>query len=201
MQNKKRTSLLGALLTLAIISFMAYATSEWFYGDGAGKSQQVSGLIPKTFFEFQCPDFFPQNLEIGPGDTFSVNPIITSDATIPMYCFFVMEMPVAYVNNTKTPIYDFNLNDPWKQIRDVLIDDNKATYIFQYEYSLSPGDSTLKLMDNLKMKEMSREDYAYALAYLDNNINIKLTGYACWRDDDNFNVDDALFLIMQKFSI
>ncbi len=112
-----------------------------------------------------------------------------------------MEMPAAYVNDVKAPIYDFNLNAPWKQINDVLIDDNKAIYIFQYENWLTPGDSTSKLMDNLKMEEMSRKNYAEVLGTLGNNINIRLTGYACWSDDENFDTGEALNLIMGKISI
>lgn len=72
------------LLTLAILigtGLTAYAVTALFF---KGETQ-TSGCNKKTYFEFDSSAFFTGAGEIGPGESMSMNPVITSEATVDMY--------------------------------------------------------------------------------------------------------------------
>ena len=90
----------GIFLGVAIV---AYAITNLF-----SMKSYTSSFTPKQVFQFD----FNTGLnggEIGPGDSFSVNPFIYNDATEDMYVFIEIEMPLVWT----TPLYSFTPSDDW----------------------------------------------------------------------------------------
>lgn len=50
--------------------------------------------------------------EVGPGDSFSVNPVIYNDATEDMFVFIRVDMP--FVDGS--PLYTFEVDRDWTQV-------------------------------------------------------------------------------------
>ena len=69
--------------------FAAYAITSHFYRSDGERSDFDSG----TLFRFEMSNVFTEGGEILPGESKSINPVITSGATEDMYCFIRVVMP------------------------------------------------------------------------------------------------------------
>lgn len=102
--------------------------------------------------------------EIGPGDSFSTNPIIENYATEDMYVFITV---------SDGGLYEFVVGGGW-----VEVEDGVYAYGGEEMVALQPGESTSPLTGEMKMREISRVEYS-ALS----DLSIKITGYAIGTED------------------
>lgn len=135
----------GALVTYALTSFFT-------------KGEITLNPTPTHIFEIKM-DAGDQPGEIGPGDSFSTNPIIENDATEEMYVFLRV---------SDGGLYEFEIGEGW-----VEIEEGVYAYGGEEMVALQPGESTSPLTSALKMREMSRAEFSTL-----ENISIKITGYA-----------------------
>ena len=163
MNNKvaKAGMAVGIFLGVAIV---AYAITNLF----VSKSVTTS-FTKKQIFQFD----FNTGLnggEIGPGDSFSVNPVIYNDATEDMFVFIRVDMP--FVDGS--PLYTFEVDRDWTQVES---DGGVVVYAYtagsEGMTALTPGESTTALTEQMTMRSITNAEYAGI-----DDINITLTGYA-----------------------
>lgn len=162
------------LITLAILmttGVVAYAIATLFFKGVT----QTSDYNKKIYFGFSGDGFFTESGVVGPGESMSINPVITSDATVDMYVFIRVEM--AEYNDAG--LYSLDLNSGWSFVEGSSTDDRYIA-VYRYDYALTPGASTSALADKLTMVDMSLADYAVI-----GNINVTMTGYACGTKDES----------------
>ena len=123
--------------------------------------------------------------EVGPGDSFSVSPVIFNDATEEMYVFVEIQMP-EYTDSSLPKsgdsfLYTFDINEEW-----TLVESGNGTVVYAYGSTemtvLSPGDSTSALTNQITMQSISNAEYAAI-----DDINITITGYAIGTEDVSTN--------------
>ena len=162
------------LITLAILmttGVVAYAITTLFF---KGETQ-TSDYSKKTYFEFAGDGFFTESGVVGPGESMSINPVITSEATVDMYVFIRVEMP----GYNDAGLYNINLSSDWSFVEGSSTDDRYIA-VYRYDYALTPGASASALADKLTMVDMSMADYAGL-----DDINVIMTGYACGTENEN----------------
>ena len=141
---------------------VAYAITSLFF-----TKSQTSELSKKQIFQFDLETGMNSG-EIGPGDSFAVNPVITNDATEEMYVFVKIQMPTT----ENGVLYTFEAGEEW-----TLVESGNGTVVYAYGITemtvLSPGDSTSALTNQMTMKSISNAEYAAV-----DDINITITGYA-----------------------
>lgn len=119
--------------------------------------------------------------EVGPGDSVSVNPVVTNSATEDMYVFVKIQMP----EWDGSPLYTFRADDAW-----TLVESEGGAVIYAYANPemtvLSPGDSTTILTNQMNMRSISNAEYAAI-----DDINITFTGYAVGTEEVSTNPTDA----------
>ena len=151
------------------VAIVAYAITNLF-----SMKSYTSSFTPKQVFQFD----FNTGLnggEIGPGDSFSVNPFIYNDATEDMYVFIEIEMPLVWT----TPLYSFTPSDDW-----CVVESDGGVVVYAYTAGsefmtvLSPGDCTTALTEQMTMRSITNAEYAGI-----DDINITLTGYAIGVED------------------
>ena len=165
--NKKAIkfgSFIGALLGMTVI---AYAVTQFFTSKTV-----TSNLTKKTVFEINLNDGL-QAGQVGPGESFTVSPSVTNDATEDMYVFIKVEAP-DYIADC---LYTYTVDENW-----TLVEDNAGTKVYAYAsdnaiITLSPGDTTTTLTEQMTMRSITNAEYA---AYTD--INVTITGYAIGTD-------------------
>lgn len=162
---KRSTVFVMVLAILLTTTIVAYAVVALFFKG----EEQSSSYTKKTYFEFDSSSFFSATGEVGPGESMSINPVITSDATEDMYVFIRVEMP-AYNNSG---LYILETNGSWTAVETGTAD-GKYVVVYGYSEILTPGSSTTALSSSLTMVDMTKTDYA-ALE----DINVTMTGYAC----------------------
>ncbi len=86
---KRSTAVLLVPAFLVSTSLVAYAVSQLFFN----RSTQTSDYEKKTYFEFSISNVFTESGAIGSGESKTINPVITSDATEDMYVVIRVEMP------------------------------------------------------------------------------------------------------------
>ena len=115
----------GILLGTTMI---AYAVTSLFFSNS-----ETSNLSKKTVFQFDLTTDMAA-AEVGPGDSFDVKPVVSSDATEEMYVFIQVEMPT--VENKA--LYSFDLDDEW-----CVVSEDDGTIVYGYGSTemtiLSPG--------------------------------------------------------------
>ena len=150
-------------------AFVSYAITNLF-----SMKSYTSSFTPKQVFQFD----FNTGLnggEIGPGDSFSVNPFIYNDATEDMYVFIEIEMPLVWT----TPLYSFTPSDDW-----CVVESDGGVVVYAYTAgselmtALTPGESTTALTEQMTMRSITNVEYAGI-----DDINITLTGYAIGVED------------------
>lgn len=170
---KRSTAVILILAILAMTTVVAYAVTTLFF---KGETQ-TSDYSKKTYFEFDGSSFFTASGEVGPGESMSINPVITSEATVDMYVFIRVEMP----GYNGAGLYDIDLNSGWTLVESRSSGD---TYIAVYRYDdvVALGASTSALADKLTMVNISLADYADI-----GDINVTMTGYACGAEDESLD--------------
>lgn len=167
----------GIFLGAAIVS---YAITNLF-----SMKSYTSSFTPKQIFQFD----FNTGLnggEVGPGDSFSVNPFIYNDATEDMYVFIEIEMPLVWT----TPLYSFTPSDEW-----CVVESDGGVVVYAYTTgselmtALTPGESTTALTEQMTMRSITNVEYAGI-----DDINITLTGYAIGVEDVSDNPTEAWFV-------
>ena len=162
----------GILLGTTII---AYAITSLFFT----KSER-SKLSKKTVFQFDLSTDMSAT-EVGPGDSFDVNPIVYNDATEEMYVFIQVDMPII----ANGALYSFEVDNEW-----TLVESGNDTVVYAYGNNdmtiLSPGESTSALTNQMTMSSISNAEYAVV-----DDINITITGYAIGIENVSMNPTDA----------
>lgn len=178
---KKRSAV--TLLTLAI----AFATVGVVYAviNYISTETQTSNFTKKTYFEMDGSEFFTESGEIGPGESMSINPVITSVASVDMYVFIRVEMPV-YTNTDgiSAGLYSLTPDENWSLVESSETD-GQWIEVYCYNEALTPEASTTALAESLTMVDMTLAEYA-----LVTDMDVSMTGYACQTvDEDGQAVD------------
>lgn len=154
---------------------VAYSITTLFF-----TSSEKSNFSKKTVFQFDL-DTNMNSGEVGPGDNFSVSPVIFNDATEEMYVFVKIEMP-EYTGSSLSEsegslLYTFEVNDEW-----TLVESGNGFVVYAYGgvdmTVLSPGESTTALTSQMTMRSISNAEYGAI-----DDINITITGYAMGTED------------------
>lgn len=163
---------------------VAYAITNLFF-----TASQSSELSKKEIFQFDL-DTGLSSAEIGPGDSFSVSPVIYNDATEEMYMFLEIQMP-EYTADSSLPeagdslLYTYDVNGEW-----TLVENGNGTVVYAYGSAdmtiLQPGESTNALTIQMTMHSISNAEYAAI-----DDINITITGYATGTEGMSTNPTDA----------
>lgn len=167
---KRSTAVILILVMLALTTVVAYAVTTLFFKG----EPQTSDYSKKTYFEFEGEGFFTASGEVGPGESMSINPVITSEATVDMYVFIKVEMP----SFSSAGLYNLNTGSGWSVEESGVVGDKYVT-VYRYNDILTPGASTNALGSSLTMVNMSLADYADL-----SDINVTMTGYACCAEDE-----------------
>ena len=156
----------GIFLGVAIV---AYAITNLF-----SMKSYTTSFTPKQIFQFD----FNTGLnggEVGPGDSFSVNPVIYNDATEDMFVFIQVDMP--FVDGS--PLYTFEVDADWTEV-----ESDGGVVVYAYATGseamtvLTPGERTTALTEQMTMRSITNAEYAGI-----DDINITLTGYAIGVED------------------
>ena len=154
---------------------VAYAVTNLFF-----MKSQTSDFSKKQIFQFDL-DTGLSSGEVGPGDSFSVSPVIFNDATEEMYVFIQVDMP----ETANGMLYSFEADADW-----CFISEDGGTVVYAYGNSemtaLQPGESTSALTEQMTMDEVSNAEYAAI-----DDINITITGYAMGIEDMSTDPVDA----------
>lgn len=172
----------GALLASAIA---AYAITTLFV------SQSVtSNLSKKQVFQIVFDSNGGEG-EVGPGDSFPVNPVVVNDATEDMYVFIQIQMPGYSGASQQQPedslLYTFIAGADWK-----LVESDHESVVYAYTSGndgmtpLQPGEKTSALTTQMTMRSITNAEYAAI-----GDINIKITCYAVGTDGVSTNPSDA----------
>ena len=162
----------GLFLATVIV---AYAITNLFF-----TQSRTTGFSKKVIFQFNL-GIGTSAEEVGPGDSISVNPVVTNSATEDMYVFVKIQMP----EWDGSPLYTFRTDETW-----VLVESGGGAVVYAYAdpemTTLSPGDSTFALTNQMTMRSISNAEYAVI-----DDINITITGYAIGTEDVSTNPNDA----------
>ena len=154
---------------------VAYAITNLFF-----TKSQTSYFSKKQIFQFDL-DTGLSSGEVGPGDSFSVSPVIFNDATEEMYVFIQVDMP----ETANGMLYSFEADADW-----CFISEDGGTVVYAYGNSemtaLQPGESTSALTKQMTMNEISNAEYAAI-----DDINITIIGYAMGIEDMSTDPVDA----------
>ena len=153
---------------------VAYAITNLFF-----TKSQTSEFTKKQIFQFDL-DTGLRSGEIGPGDSFSVSPVIINDATEEMYVFVEIQMPEYLASSLPESgdslLYTFDANEEW-----ILVESDNETVVYAYGSAemtaLQPGESTSALTTQMTMKSITNAEYAAI-----DDVNITITGYAMGTD-------------------
>lgn len=173
------------LITLAILmstGIVAYALVSYIT-----TATQTSSFTKKEYFEMECSEIFSGTSEVGPGDTVSTNPTITSESSVDIYVFIKVEMPVF----NDAGLYELAVNDSWSMVER---SESNGTWVEVYRYNepLAPDESTTSLAGKLTMKNITLAEYADI-----EDINVSMTGFAC-RTADVTDIDEAWSFIKSE---
>lgn len=166
---KKRIVRIGVWAGIFLAAVVAaYAITNLFF-----TASYTSEFSKKQVFQFDL-DTGMSSGEIGPGDSFSVSPVIYNDATEDMYVFVQIQMPVT---EESLPLYTFDADAEWK-----LVESATGSVVYAYGSAgmnpLQPGESTTPLTEQMTMRSITNAEYAAI-----DDINITITGYAIGTED------------------
>ena len=173
--KKRLTALLLMLLILMTTTVVAYALVTYIT-----TMTQTSSFTKKEYFEMSGSEIFPASSEVGPGETVSINPTITSMSSVDMYVFIRVEMPCY----SSGGLYDLIVNDSWSLIEN---SESNGTWVevYRYDSELKPDQSTTVLANKLAMVNMTLAEFAEI-----EEIDVSMTGFAC-RVADVAGIDEA----------
>ena len=148
---------------------VAYAITNLFF-----MKSYTTSFTKKQIFQFNLNTGL-NSAEVGPGDSFPVNPVIYNDATEDMFVFIRVDMP--FVDGS--PLYTFEVDRDWTQVES---DGGVVVYAYtagsEGMTALTPGESTTALTEQMTMRSITNAEYAGI-----DDINITLTGYAIGVED------------------
>ena len=170
---KRSTAVIITLLLLAMTTVVAYAVTTLFF---KGETQ-TSDYSKKTYFEFDGSSFFTASGEVGPGESMSINPVISSNATVDMYVFIRVEMP----GYNGAGLYELNTGSGWS-VEEAQVLGDKFIAVYRYDDVVAPGASTTALGSSLTMVDMSLAEYSEL-----SDINVTMTGYACGAEGEELS--------------
>lgn len=182
---KRSTAVIVALITILTLSVVAYAVTSLFFASPT----QTSEYEKRTYFEFVMNDVFTSSGEVGPGESMAVNPTLSSNASVDMYCFIRVEMP-AY---GESGLYEIEPGSDWS-VQEARVEVDRWIAVYRYDSALTPGASTTALTSNLTMVDMSRAEYSEV-----SDLNVSMTGYACGTED--LELGDAWSAISQNYGV
>ena len=168
---KRSTAVILILAILAMTTVVAYAVTTLFF---KGETQ-TSDYSKKTYFQFDGSGFFTASGEVGPGESMSINPVITSKSTVDMYVFIRVEMP----SYSSAGLYELDTDSSWECIESG-VNGDKWFSVYRYNDVVAPGASTTALGSNLTMVDMSLAEYSEL-----SDINVTMTGYACGAEGES----------------
>jgi hypothetical protein len=125
-------------------------------------------------------EFFVEDGEIGPSESMSIDPVITSMASVDMYVFIKVEMP----RYNDTGLYELNVDASWSLVEREVVD-NKWVVVYRYDTELKPDQSTAVLSNTITMDNMTLTEFAEI-----EEIDVSMTGFAC-RTADVAGIDEA----------
>ena len=99
---------IGIFMAMVMVS---YAVTNLFF-----TKSQTSDFSKKKIFQFDL-DTGLSSGEVGPGDSFSVSPVIFNEATEEMYVFIKIDMP----ETEDGTLYSFDVDDEYTAIDDINI--------------------------------------------------------------------------------
>lgn len=153
----------------------AYAITNLFFTQGT-----TTGFTKKVVFQFDL-DVGMSTGAVGPGDSISVNPVVTNSATEEMYVFVKIQMP----EWDGSPLYTYRVDEAW-----TLVESEGGAVVYAYAHPemiiLSPGGSTIALTNQMNMRSISNAEYAAI-----DDINITITGYAVGIEEVSTNPAEA----------
>lgn len=162
----------GIFMTTVIA---AYAITNLFFTQGT-----TTGFTKKVVFQFDL-DVGMSTGAVGPGDSVSVNPVVTNSATEEMYVFVKIQMP----EWDGSSLYTYRVDEAW-----TLVESEGGAVVYAYAdpemIILSPGDSTVPLTNQMNMRSISNAEYAAI-----DDINITITGYAVGIEEVSTNPAEA----------
>lgn len=124
-------------------------------------------ITKKQYFDFELTTNM-QAEELGPGDSFSVSPVIRSVSTENMYVFIKLITPEYETGS----LYSFDVDSSW-----TLVNREDGEYVYAYGqnemYELVPGEETSALMTVMTMINIPVEEFAQY-----DDVNIQVIGYA-----------------------
>ena len=182
---KRSTAVIVAIITILTLSGIAYAVTSLFFASPT----QTSEYEKRTYFEFVMNDVFTASGEVGPGESMSVDPVITSDASADMYCFIRVEMP-AY---GESGLYTLNPNSGWS-VQEARAEGDRWVAVYRYDSVLTPGASTTALCTALTMVDMSHAEFSQV-----GEVDVSMTGYACGTED--LELENAWETISQNYGV
>jgi hypothetical protein len=166
---------IGIGLGVLLIPIVVYAVVRLFY------SQSItSNFGKKEVFTFDLSADMPE-VEVGPGDSVSVSPVITNTATEQMVVFIDIETP-SYEGES---IYTIEPSDGW-----TLVEEAENHEVFAYGKDemtiLYQDEATDALTDKITMKEISNGAYAAI-----DDINVTITGYGIDTESTYSSIEEA----------
>lgn len=139
---------------------------------------ESSEITRKQIFDFALTTNM-QPAELGPGDAYSVSPVIKSISTEDMYVFIKLITP-QYENGS---LYSFDVDPTW-----TLVSSSYGEFVYAYGqdemYTLAPGEDTIALTTGMTMLNIPVEVFAQL-----DDVNIQVIGYAI--GVENVNKDPA----------
>ena len=179
---KKRIITIGMLTGIFMATvIVAYAITNLFF-----TQIRTTEFSKKVIFQFDL-DIGMSSGEVGPGDSFSVSPVIFNDATEEMYVFVKIQMPEL----EGSPLYTFQVNEEW-----ILVESSNETVVYAYGNTdmtiLNPGESTSALTNQMTMRPISNAEYASV-----GDINVTVTGYAIGIEDVDSTPGEAWSMCKQ----
>ena len=173
--KKRLTTILITLALLMTTTVVAYALVTYIT-----TKTQTSSFNKKEYFEMSGSEIFDETSEVGPRDTVTINPTITSMSSVDMYVFIRMEMPVF----NDAGLYELNVDASWSLVESEVVD-NKWVEVYRYDSELKPDQSTTVLSNTITMKNMTLAEFAEI-----EEIDVSMTGFAC-RVADVAGIDEA----------
>lgn len=141
---------------------VSYAITKRF----TTKSENLQ-INHKDIFEIKLENGY-QKTTVGPGDSFTVNTVISNDATEEMYVFVVVEQPTC---NSES-LYTYVVNTDYKCVYNTA-DKQVYAYAASEMTVLYTGESTSALTTKMTMRSITNAEYAGI-----DDLNVRVTGYA-----------------------
>ena len=142
----------------------------------------TSKFTKKHIFTFDLStELTPE--EIGPGDSFRVNPTVYNDATEEMYVFLSLDMPLV----SEIALYSYEINDDsW-----IMVEEAGGTVVYAYASNetmtpLPSGDTTTVLTDQMSMIDIRNAEYGAI-----DDINFTITGYGIGTEEVTTDPNEA----------